>query len=102
MKYGNSNFLQVPREINDPLVRSKVSDAAISLYLMLKEYEHRYTNEDIDTFTKRIEDIAKDICWSVSKTKRALKELKDCRLIEQGYKRIRNTRHHISEFRLLL
>ena len=85
-KSGNIYFMQVSRHIFDEKYR-EMSDQARVFYFFLNELEQRYTNAKKasdgtsehgigkDAFFRSDEGIAKDLGWSLSKVKRAKKEL---------------------------
>lgn len=85
-KYGNIFFMEVSRHIFDEKYR-EMSDQARVLFFFLNELEQRFTSgkRDADGITERglgkdcffrsDEDLARDLAWSVSKVKRAKKEL---------------------------
>lgn len=85
-KNGNIYFMQVSRHIFDKEYR-EMSDSARVFYFFLNELEQRFTTgkkkEDgtpehgigKDMFFRSDEDLAKDLNWSLSKVKRAKKEL---------------------------
>lgn len=70
--------MQVPRDI----LYLGLSSNAIHLYLQLKELEQKYCGEEKNWFWRSNEDLTEELGWSLSKLKRAKKELTDAGLVQ--------------------
>lgn len=83
MKYNNSNYIQLSRN----LFSDKYKNLTVSakwLYVVLNELEHKYTSPDKRCFYRTDEELALDANLSVRTTKRAKSELKESGLIKIG------------------
>ena len=78
MKYGNTFYMQVSREI----WACNISDNAKLLFFWLNELEQRYTSKTRDYFFRTDIDLASDLGWSVKTLKKAKSELRETDLIE--------------------
>ena len=103
-KYGNRAYLQLPRvifseEYND------VSREAKWLYVVLKELEHRYTDQNRDgSFFQSDRELAAFSQLGLTKTKEAKKELVVRGLIETRQQSVeaggKKTGRHITAYRI--
>lgn len=78
MKYNNTFFMQVSREIWD----ANLSDHAKLLFLWLNELEQRYTGTNRDYFYRTDEMLANDMKWNIKTVQKAKRELKESALIK--------------------
>lgn len=81
MKYGNTYFLQLSREIFTEKY-SHLSIGAKWLFVVLNELEQRYTGKDNDFFFRTDKELAKDAEISLSTLKRYKSELRESNLVE--------------------
>lgn len=83
MKYGNTHYMQVSRDIWE----YDISDNAKLLFFWLNELEQRYTGVDKHFFFRTDEQLAADLGWSVKTLRKAKAELKDNAkdLVKFGY-----------------
>jgi hypothetical protein len=81
LKYGNSYYLQLTREIFNEKY-SGLSVTAKWLFVVLNELEQRYTGQNEDFFFRTNEELAVDCGISLATLKRAKKELLETDLIE--------------------
>ena len=84
MKYGNSFFIQLPRELFTDKYK-ELSLGAKWLFVWLNELEHRYTKHEIDCFYRTDEDLANDLNVSVPSLRKYKKELRNTDLISVSY-----------------
>lgn len=75
MKHDNAHFLQLNRDLFQEPYRSRLSNGAKWLYVVLNELEQRFCTEDKDYFFRSNEDLAHDACMSLPTLKTAKKEL---------------------------
>lgn len=80
-KHGNSNFVQLNREIFNGKY-AHVSSQAKWLYAVLTELEHRFTGTKETFFFRSNADLAKDAGISESSVKRRKEELVKSGLIQ--------------------
>lgn len=81
MKYGNTFYIQLSREIFTDNYKS-LSINAKWLYVVLNELEHRFTGKNADFFTRSNNQLCEDAGMSLSTLKRAKAELVKTDLIE--------------------
>lgn len=77
MKYNNTYFMQVSREIWN----IDLSDHAKLLFVWLNELEQRYTGTKQNYFYRTDEMLAQDMKWNIKTVQKAKKELKASGLI---------------------
>ena len=78
MKYNNTFYMQVSREIWD----KDLSDRAKLLFLWLNELEQRYTGEHRNYFYRTDAMLAEDMNWNIKTVQKAKSELKESGLIK--------------------
>lgn len=81
MKYGNTYFLELTRE----LWTEKYKDLSVNakwLFVTLNECEQRFENQEKHFFYRTDEDLAKDCGFSLPTLKRAKKELSQTDLVK--------------------
>lgn len=83
MKYHNTHFLQLSRKIFTDDYKD-LSMNAKWLFVILNELEQRFTNDNVDFFTRTDEQLANDCKVSLKTLKRAKAELKKTNLIKTG------------------
>lgn len=83
MKYNNTHYAQVSRDIWDE--KYHLSNNAKLLYVYLKELEQRYNGIYRNTFYQTNAQIAQALGWSESTVKRAKAELKAAKFIDTWY-----------------
>lgn len=88
MKYNNTNFLQLSREIFTEQYRD-LTTASKWLFCVLNEMEHRYAKED-GRFFRSNQDLARDSGLSLRTLIRAKNELIDVGLLKQEYRHLIN------------
>lgn len=77
MKYNNTFFMQVSREIWN----RDLSDRAKLLFLWLNELEQRYTSTKQNYFYRTDEQLAEDMGWNIKTVRKVKAELKATDLI---------------------
>ena len=81
MKYGNSFYLQLSRELFSDQYK-ELSVGAKWLFVVLNELEQRYTGSDQKFFYRRNAELAEDAGISLSSLKRYKEELQRAGLIQ--------------------
>lgn len=81
MKYGNSFYLELTREIFTEKYNS-LSINAKWLFVVLNELEQRYAGNREDFFYRTNEELAKDCGFGLSTLKRAKAELLETDLVQ--------------------
>lgn len=106
MKYGNTNFIELPRKIFDKREK-KLSTSAKWLFCVLNELEHKYSDKS-GLFFRSNEDLAHDAELSPATVKSAKKELVDAKLImitQMHWKDVSDgkiSKKHITAYRILV
>lgn len=77
MKYENTNYMQLSRDICSEEYVKKLSVGARMLFVTLNELEQRYCNSKTPDFYRTNEELADDMGVSVQAIKKYKKELKD-------------------------
>ena len=84
MKYNNTNYLQLSRDIFTEEYRHNLTTAAKWLFCVMNEMEHRYAKED-GSFFRSNKDLAEDAGLSLRTMIRAKEELINMGLLEKTY-----------------
>lgn len=93
MKYGNTHYMQLSREI----FSEKYADMSIRakwLFVTLNELEQRYCNKNSNFFLRTDKQLCKDTGYSINTLKRAKAELKkypELVIISRGHWHYSNT-----------
>ena len=82
MKYGNTYYIELPREIFEKREK-KLSTSAKWLFCVLNELEHRFADES-GMFFRSNDDLAHDAEMSLATVKSAKRELIEAGLITTG------------------
>ena len=90
MKYQTDDFIQIPRYIFRDINFLNLSAGAKGMYLILKELEHQYTNEDNSIFFKSDAAISKMLNVSDKTVRKYKKELVNAGLIVKIVSKIPN------------
>ena len=90
MKYQTDDFIQIPRYIFRDINFLSLSAGAKGMYLILKELEHQYTNEDHSIFFHSDAAISKMLNVSDKTVRKYKKELVNAGLIEKIVSKIPN------------
>lgn len=81
MKYGNTYYLQLTREIFSDKY-SFLSNGAKWLFVWLNELEHKFTGAEKDFFFRTDQELAKDLCVTLPTLRKYKAELKETDLVE--------------------
>ena len=90
MKYQTDDFIQIPRYIFRDINFLNLSAGAKAMYLILKELEHQYTNENNSIFFKSDAAISKMLNVSDKTVRKYKKELVNAGLIVKIVSKIPN------------
>lgn len=106
MKYGNTFFLQLSREIFDPKYK-EVPIGAKWMYVYLNELEHKYSGRyPNDKFIHSDNQIAKELDISLNTVKKYKRKLIEYGLIETNMAHWKNkdgklSENHFTMYRIL-